>query len=50
LHSAGLRELLRLAAQKQPLCCISVGSGQARKPARPRPDAARYVSTLAPHT
>lgn len=48
LHSAGLRRLFRLTGEEEPLCFISIGSGQPRKPARARPDMARYLSTLAP--
>jgi nitroreductase len=48
VHSAGLRKLFRLDGQEQPLCFISIGTGQARKATRARPDTARYVSTLEP--
>lgn len=46
LHSSELRALFQLAPGEQALCFVSVGTVASRKPARPRPVVADYVSTL----
>jgi nitroreductase len=46
LKAASLRALFQLAASEQALCFISIGTVLSRKPARARPMASAYVSTL----
>ncbi|MBP3979643.1 nitroreductase family protein [Acidovorax sp. JG5] len=46
LKAASLRALFQLAASEQALCFISIGTVLSRKPARARPVASAYVSTL----
>jgi len=46
LYSRQIRSLFGLSAHEQPLCFLSVGTAIGRKPARPRPNAADYTSTL----
>ena len=46
LKAQGLRTLFGLTAAEQALCFINVGTAQSRKPARLRPQATDYVSTL----
>ena len=46
LTSEPLRTLFALGAGEHAVCCISMGTVQSRKPARPRPTPADYVSYL----
>jgi len=46
LKAVSLRALFQLAASEQALCFISIGTVLSRKPARERPVASAYVSTL----
>lgn len=46
LQSQGLRRLFALTPQEQPLCFLSLGTAVSRKPRRPRPSVADYVSEL----
>ena len=46
LASPRLHRLVGLAPGEVPVCFVNVGTVGARKPARPRPDAARFVSWL----
>ena len=46
LYSGQMRSLFGLSEHEQPLCFITVGTVQRRKPARPRPVMADYTSTL----
>jgi len=46
LYSRQMRLLFGLSAHEQPLCFMTVGTVQRRKPARPRPVMADYTSTL----
>jgi nitroreductase len=46
LYSQPLRALFGLGPQEQPLCFLSVGTVTRRKPARPRPNPADYISEL----
>ena len=46
LYSQRMRELFGLATAEQPVCFITVGSVLGCKPARQRPSAAQYTSTL----
>lgn len=48
LQSPALRTLFRLAPHEQALTFISIGTPTQRKPGRPRPATARYLSTLDP--
>ena len=46
LYSPQMRSLFGLSAQEQPLCFMTVGTVQRRKPARPRPVMADYTIML----
>lgn len=46
LKAACFRALFGLGPDELALCFISMGTASAMKPARPRPDATRYLSTL----
>lgn len=46
LKSDALRRLLALGPAEHALCCLSVGSVSARRPARPRPGVDEVVRTL----
>lgn len=46
LQFGGLRELFALAAAERPLCFVSIGTAQSRRPRRVRPPVADYVSVL----
>jgi len=46
LKSDALRRLLALGPAEHALCCLSVGSVSARRPARPRPGVHDIVRTL----
>jgi len=46
LYSRRLKLLFGLSAHEQPLCFMTLGTVQRRKPARPRPVMADYTSTL----
>lgn len=48
LRSSGLRALFQLQPSEQALCFVSIGTVVSRKPARARPHASAYVSTLDP--
>ncbi len=48
LKSAGLRHLFNLQTHDQALCFISVGTVQARKAQRTRPQTGDYISRLTP--
>ena len=46
LYSQRMRSLFGLGAHEQPLCFLTVGTVQRRKPARPRPVLGDYTSEL----
>lgn len=46
LYSRPMRRLFGLAEDEQPLCFLTVGTVQRRKPSRPRPSMDDYTSTL----
>lgn len=49
LKAASLRALFRLGPDEQAVCFVSIGTVVSRKPARLRPAASSYVSTLDEH-
>lgn len=48
IASRALRELFALAPTEAPVCFVNIGSVSQRRPPRARPDASRFVSSLAP--
>lgn len=48
MESKGLRDLFALRDTEHAVCFVSMGTAVRRKPARARPEPARFVSTLSP--
>ncbi|MDY0331168.1 MAG: nitroreductase family protein [Thiomonas sp.] len=48
LQTQGMRRLFSLAHDEQAVCFVAIGTADRRKPIRPRPDPALFVSELNP--